>query len=324
MKYKSCEFLRHAIMFWTNQIDYCCHSGIRFLEFYKIKEPYNGEALDWDLLMRERKTQLQNMKEGNPSIFCKTCQYYQEKDWDDWEPYINFIIISHWTHCNSNCIYCDLDKKPKIKPYNFMPILKDMKEKNILRFDGRLSFGGGEPTLLKEFDKIMDFFYKNNIASVQINSSGIKFSKSIEKYISQENTRLTISPDSSNTNTYRIIKRVDKFNEVWKNIKKYAKAQKNNKYGVATKYILLPYEFGVYTNAFKEQIKNWLILSKESNVNSVIMDIESHWYTYNKNKIDKNHPIIEFYQYFEQEAKKLDLHIEYYAVGELIKPLLNQ
>ena len=37
--------------------------------------------------------------------------------------------------------------------------------------------------------------------------------------------RLTISPDSSDRQTYLKIKNVDKFEQVWNNIKKYAKAQ---------------------------------------------------------------------------------------------------
>lgn len=317
MSYESCEHLRHSIQFWCDQISFCCQSGIRTPEYFCMAKNYNGEKLDWDKLNAERAEHLDNMKNGIKNIYCDGCEYAKLDDWEEYTPKINSIIISHWTKCNSDCIYCKIDKNEKKKPYKIIPILKDMKAKNLIDFKGRLLFGGGEPTCLDEFEKILDFFYKNEIEDVQINSSGIKFSKTIAKYLEREGTKLTISPDSSDEALYRKIKRVNKHKDVWNNIKKYAAMQKQNIYGVKTKFIILP---GI--NIGEKEIENWLIKSKENGVNSVILDVEAKWYAKYKENIPQK--LIGLFNFFETKAKEMGLKTSYYAVGEFIKPLLQK
>ncbi len=317
MEYESCEHLRHSIQFWRDQISFCCQSGIRTPEFFCMVKEYNGEKLDWDSLNNQRLQHLENMKNGIKNVFCNGCDYAKTDDWEDYTPKINSIIISHWMRCNSNCIYCDLDKNEKKKPYKMLKVLEEMKNHNLLDFKGKLLFGGGEPTCLDEFEKILEFFYKNGIEDVQINSSGIKFSNTIAKYLDRDGTKLTISPDSSDKELYLKIKRVNKHNDVWKNIKKYASKQKGNRYGVRTKFIILP---GI--NNTKKHIENWLIKSKENGINSVILDVETRWYTQHKENIPQS--LIDLFLFFEEKAKELELETNYYAVGEFIKPLLHK
>ena len=57
-----------------------------------------------------------------------------------------------------------------------------MLEKKILVPGGEVSFGGGEPTILPEFDKLIDLFLKNGFWNIRVPSSGIKYSKIIEKF----------------------------------------------------------------------------------------------------------------------------------------------
>lgn len=320
MKETSCYYLRHAIAFQGDEIVVCCHSMIRVMEYYSLLKNFNGEKINWKELNEKRMNGLEDLRNNTPNKYCKNCPQISDDFWgsiDDCKPYINNITISHWTHCNCNCIYCGLDKKAKKKQFKILPVLKEMKKQDILKFDGYLLFGGGEPTCLKELPDILNFFYKNNIKNVQINSSGIDFNRTIAKYISREGTRLTISPDSYDRESYLKIKRVDKFEQVWENIKKYVKAQKNNIYGVRTKYILLQ---GI--NSTKEQIYKWLLLSKNAGINCVIMEIESSWYAKIQNNIPED--IVELFNYFEEKAEELGMNTDYYTIGEFIKPLMNK
>ena len=317
MSYESCEHLRHSIQFWGDQISFCCQSGIRTPEYFCMVKKYNGEKLDWENLNNQRLQHLENMKNGIKNVFCDGCDHAKMDNWEEYTPKINSIIISHWMRCNSNCIYCDLDKNEKKKPYKMLPVLEEMKSYNLIDFKGKLLFGGGEPTCLDEFEEILEFFYENGIEDVQINSSGIKFNNTIAKYLDRETTKLTISPDSSDKDLYKRIKRVDKHKDVWNNIKKYTSEQKDNRYGMRTKFILIP---GV--NSSKRQIENWLVKSKESGVNSVILDVESKWYAINKENIPQT--LIKLFLCFENKAKELGLETSYYAVGEFIKPLLQK
>ena len=103
-------------------------------------------------------------------------------------------------------------------------------------------WGGGEPTLLKEFPQIMDLFLDKLEPMLRIYSSGIKYSSHIEKAIKLGCCTLIISLDSGNPDLYKKIKNVDEFNTVVNNIAIYCKAQDElpeRKY-VILKYILIP------------------------------------------------------------------------------------
>ena len=92
---------------------------------------------------------------------CKDCIYLHEKDWDE-ENYINHFTFNHWTKCNCNCIYCytndDKKKFNAYKEYPIFPIIKAMFKSGVIKKteESCLCFGGGEPTILKDFDKLIN------------------------------------------------------------------------------------------------------------------------------------------------------------------------
>ena len=164
---------------------------------------------------------------------CKDCIYLQEKEWDE-DNYINHFTLNHWTKCNCNCIYCYTKDNKKAfnsyKEYPLYPIIKDMFKKEIIKKtdESCIIFGGGEPTILKDFDKLIDLFLEKGCKNIRINSSGIKFSKSIAKGLKLGAISLVISTDAGCKETYEKIKEVKTYNKVWENIRKYAKAQGEN------------------------------------------------------------------------------------------------
>ncbi len=71
-----------------------------------------------------------------------------------------------------------------------------------------------------------------------------------------------------------------------------------------------------------EQIKSFLIKSKQTGVNVVIMDIESKFFAKEGNKYMDI--LADLFDYFEDEAEQTDLKVEYYSVGEFIKPYMKR
>ena len=83
--------------------------------------------------------------------------------WDE-ENYINHFTLNHWTKCNCNCTYCYTKDNKKAfnayKEYPLYPIIKDMFKKGVIKKaeESCIIFGGGEPTILKDFDKLINLF----------------------------------------------------------------------------------------------------------------------------------------------------------------------
>lgn len=311
MRYKSCQWVNRGIEFRTNSLRLCCYGYLqgRETEYQTvIKENYHGELINSDEIF-EIKTKLKNMhKEGKYLNSCKGCIYLTERDWDE-ENYINHFTFNHWTKCNCNCIYCfTADNKQyynNFKEYPVYPVIKDMFKRGIIKHtdEACVIFGGGEPVILHDFDKLINLFIKNGCNNIRINSSGIKYSKGIEKGLKKGAISLVISTDAGTKETYERIKRVKCYKQVWANIRKYAKA---NSKQVKVKFIIYP-----NVNDSYEEINKWFEEVEKNGVKSVSLSVEQDWY--NTHQPDFTKKIYEQITYMEQRAKELKLELEIYC-----------
>ena len=311
MQYKSCQWVNRGIEFRTNSLRLCCYGYLqgRETEYQTtLKENYHGELFDWNEIFKI-KEQLKSMhKKGEYLQACKDCIYLTERNWDE-ENYINHFTFNHWTKCNCNCIYCYTAHNKKefnsYKEYNLYPIIKDMFKKGIIKKpeEGCVIFGGGEPTILNDFDKLIDLFLKKGFKTIRINSSGIKYSKSIEKGLKSGSISLVISTDAGTQETYERIKQVKCYKKVWENIRKYTKA--NSKL-LKVKFILYPNVNDTY-----EEIDKWCEEVIKNNVKAVSLSVEQDWY--NTHQPDFTPKIYEQIAYMEKRSKELGLDLEIYC-----------
>lgn len=303
MRYKSCHLIEHGISINVDSIQACCLSR----EFNKgqlpIIEKYENNKINWDELFeikrRHRKHQsVMDLK------FCEGCYNLREEDWDD-EDYISYINFDHWSQCNSNCIYCGVQSyKPKTKN-NVLNAIKELIKQGKFKNTGEITFQGGEPTILKEFENLLKLFVKQG-SKVRIHSSGILFSRAIREGLKKGAVSVVISPDSADENTYKIIKRVNKSKQVWDNIKHYRKNLKGgNENLVKVKYIIIP---GINDNF--EEINLFLNKIKELDIKSIIIDIEYTYANKNINAISKHVYIL--MDYIEHFAGENNINYELY------------
>lgn len=313
MLYKSCQWVNRGIEFRTDSLRLCCYGYLqgRETEYQTIiKENYHGELLDWNEIFKI-KDEMKNMhKQGKYLDACKNCIYLQEKEWDE-ENYINHFTFNHWTKCNCNCIYCYTknDKKAfnHYKEYPLYPIIKDMFKKGVIKKteESCIIFGGGEPTILHDFDKLIDLFLENGCKNIRINSSGIKYSKAIEKGLKMGAISLVISTDAGCKETYEKIKKVRTYGKVWDNIRKYAKAQANDDL-VKVKFILYP----TYNDNY-EEIDKWFNEVVKNNIKAISLSVEQDWF--NTNQPNFPAKIYEQIAYMEKRANELNLNLEIYC-----------
>lgn len=282
MKYISCKHLEHGISFFSSEITCCCISSHEGGGQVSCIKEYFGEPVDWDKFFEQRRKIRNLHKSGEIYHRCKGCYYLEERDWDD-EDYFNEMLIGHWTHCNCNCIYCYTDKDKYYfntrEFYKVGPVIKDMLDKNLIRNGGEITFGGGEPTILEEFDDLLEAFLSHEINNIRIHSSGIKYSPAIYKGLSEKKVTLIISIDSSTPETYKKIKNVNTFEKVRENIEKYAQANG----ALYVKYVLMP-----GFNDTLEEIQGWLEHCQKVGVKRIAFDIEDNWFKANRGNIPQH------------------------------------
>ncbi len=308
-KYISCKWLESGVCFdngvYGSNIKLCCYLSAPGGGNTMIFENYHGEKIDWNRFFEIKRKYREIQKSGGTVEGCRGCIFLEESDWDG-EDYIDSVIFDHFTRCNCNCSYCYTDENKKmynkLKTYDIYPIIKDMFKRNILRAGGAIGFGGGEPTILPGFDKLLSLFIKKGFTNIRVPSSGIKYSRIIEKGISTGQVTVVISIDSSSKDTYKKIKRVDAYNTVIKNMIKYAKAQRPGFYNVTSKYIIIP---GI--NDTKEELENWLDFCKKNYIELLVLDIENSWLTkYREDKPDER--ILDLMRYVEEKAKEMNFY----------------
>ena len=295
MRYKSCHLIEHGISINVDCVQACCLSRGFNKGLLMILPEFKNNEINWEELFSIKRQQRKYQQQKDLPA-CEGCYNLREEDWDE-EDYISFINFDHWSQCNSNCIYCGVQaNKPKTKN-NVLPAVKELIKQKKFRNTGEITFQGGEPTVLKEFDELLKLFLKQG-SKVRVHSSGILFSRAIRDGLKKGTVTVVISPDSVYKDTYKTVKRVNKSNKVWDNIKHYRKNLKEEFENlVKVKYIIIP---GV--NDTFEEINDFLKKLKELLIKSVIVDVE---YTYANTNADNISPhvyiLMDYIQHFCQE-----------------------
>lgn len=141
------------------------------------------------------------------------------------------------TKCNCNCFYCNQNSVIReqtnqvLSNYDIHKIAAEMYkdlENTIL--------ASGEPSIIPDVDKL--FFLINEKGwSVNFNTNGIVYSDFIaESLAKNKQSFIAVALDSGTSETYKKVKRVDKFHTVVENLHKY----KDKGCQIFLKYILCP------------------------------------------------------------------------------------
>ena len=242
-------------------------------------------------------------KTGEGIDICKNCIYLEEKEYDD-EDYIASINFNEGMTCNLKCVYCTMThgEISDAKPYDSYPIIKQLADNNYLRKGGFISVAGGEPTLGKNFDKMIDLFIEHEIQPIRVLTNGLIFSRAIERGLGMKYVNIMISVDSGSPEMYKWIKGVDAYDRVWENIRKYHESQNDPNY-VKTKYIIIP-----TINDNKEEIIKFFVQNQKIGIGCVAFDIEMTWYDENKDNIPES--LYELVDFTVEEAKRRNLMYE--------------
>lgn len=270
--YLSCKFLNHGISFMHTAIKTCCHSK-EGITFYK---DYSGEKINWKAIEETRKKAIENCKNGIIPKTCEGCINLEKANWGNDK--IKEIIINNWDHCNCGCIYCvysshgtylQTEKQPS-KYYNVYKHLKWLYQHKKISKQAKIIFVGGDLTLLDETDKIIDLCLKNKVGLFFFHTSAIFYSQGIEKALkSNQMVKMDFSMDCGTREMYKKIKRIDAFDNVIENIKKYLSCSKTAQYSIIAKYIILN-----NINDNIEELDKWLSLMNDIGVKNTKLELD--------------------------------------------------
>ncbi len=304
-KYKSCKLLEHGISINSDSIQACCLAPDFGKGLLPIVNKYENDLINWNEIFRIKRKQ--RMRQRSEDLYrCKGCYQLKEGQWDD-DDYITHINFDHFSECNSRCVYCDVKKiKPKTKN-NVLNAVRELIKSGKFRNNGEITFQGGEPTILKEFEELLKLFIDQNV-TIRIHSSGILYSKAIRSGLEKKDGGeiiLVISPDAAFKQTYKKIKRVDSFDMVWKNIKRYRRnLPVQRQYLVMVKYIIMP----GYNDSIEEIIE-FLKKIKHIGIKTLIVDIE-HQYLLKNTSLSPHIYIL--MDYMENFAKENNINYNLY------------
>lgn len=289
MKY-TCDCL-NSLFFDYN----CVKCGCSNTGGYRYILPFDGKNFDMAVINSKRYELYRNFTNGIVPDICKNCYMLRETGDDaaTLTKELDSIYLSHWYHCNCACIYCSNRDETKLKItsnsqksqyYDLLPIIKTLTKDGYIGEKTQIFSLGGEPAVLKEYDAILKELAKYTQGIVILLSNGIKFSDTIYEFLKRGNAFLTISLDCGTPEMFRKIKRIDAFDKVINNIRKYNSAVSDDKSSVELKYILIK-----DLNDNIEELKSFIELSKQTGIRKVYLDVDhntrnmlkeipSHWY----------------------------------------------
>lgn len=216
----------------------CCVHGTLTSPTLVTTEEIKAGKVDYDLIVK-RKQELFEAINGiendnnsyvNQEITCKNCaNLFKTKfknvnfEYIGGLPLPSLFNIQHYTQCNERCSYCCYVKDNQLVPpqYDILKIFDLFKNKGKLLKNAHIDFSGGEPAVLKDFDKILTYFVDNEMGDVAVYSNASIFNSKFCKLLEQDNISLTTSLDTGLKSTYTKLRGADVFEKVIENLVKY-------------------------------------------------------------------------------------------------------
>jgi poly(ribitol-phosphate) beta-N-acetylglucosaminyltransferase len=227
----ACIYLDYGLNLSHDKIYPCCPDS----RYKRPEIPFHGGEIPLETFFDLRKTTREEIRRGTSP--CLQCPQLVSSSGPHVEGIIKYITFNHFRECNSRCYYCDFwhvtKKDIYQRRYSALPLLRQLIAENRITEDASISWGGGEPTILEEFDELMILITERNLDNF-VNTNGLRFSPVLATAI-KGRTRMQLSLDSGTEETYARVKGREKFRRVVENLHRYAEANAKN---ISLKYIV--------------------------------------------------------------------------------------
>lgn len=259
----SCRFLQRAIYYAPDELRHCCkryfYKG-KLMGDVKIHEIKDDESVSLDKIIESKKKIIDkiNNKESTDCDGCPVLEYNYWKDLE--EEQFDHISVENHARCNMRCSYCsETYYGGKVGNYDLINALNELNEKDKIREDCQVAWGGGEPTMAKDFHELINFVNKKiNPKTQRFFSNAINFSEEIALLMKNNIASLTVSVDAGTIDTFKVVRGVNQFKKVMTHLSKYISYSRDN---LVIKYIFTE------LNSTLEEIDNFVNATKEYKLN---------------------------------------------------------
>lgn len=243
MKVKSCWLLESGMAYRPHWIGGCCTSTAIapfFFEGEAMEPIKRGRVPTLDEIVEKRKELFAKANDPSSGIPCLKCAYLVEKEQSEVSfDELAYVDLQHYSMCNNRCTYCYYTRnKMFVAPqYDVLQHLSVFAAAGKVKKGCIVLFNGGEPALLKDFGRCMDFFTEHSM-DVELYTNGTIFRDEIYEHIARGTIiRTNISVDAGNASTYRLIHGTDSYERVIENVSRYSHAAEKSGAAVQAKYI---------------------------------------------------------------------------------------
>lgn len=235
---KTCDYLERGIRFSIKGVSCCCAVTIESPVLATCEEMNSGIVNPEFIAKRRRRLfEAINGLNDDPLEGCKQCNLIKEKMYKD----VNFdylgglaevaaasaFNISHFSACNARCKYCYYtiaNEFVEPKYNNIIEFIDAYRKEGKLLKPNAIDYNGGEPTILENFDEIMNYLIDNEIGQVTVYSNAIKYSQSLCDALRDNKCMLITSLDAGTPSTYKNVHGVDAFHKTLDTLVRYRKS----------------------------------------------------------------------------------------------------
>lgn len=223
----SCRYLESGLSFYSDRITACgvVHHGTGTPKLAS----YAGGPVPFEEIALRRAELIRNNQIGCESV-CRGCPNLIRKVWPKPSGKIDWLGITHFNACNNSCDYCWLQwaENGRGRPnhpsttYAVIPAIEQLIDGGLLAADAVIDYGGGgEPTLMAEFDKLLIRFARCG-AEQWLHTNCVKLPESVaQDRLDLGRVHVVCSVDAGTSATYLAVKQRDHFDKVWENLTIY-------------------------------------------------------------------------------------------------------
>jgi sulfatase maturation enzyme AslB (radical SAM superfamily) len=271
-----CEWLDRGLAFSPRGLHICCVCHHGDLGWLPISD-FSGGEVPVRSIREARAAYIEAINYGGLKA-CQDCGLLEKRIWS-LNPYLVQVInLSHFTCCNLNCRYCYLQLEKKStgwwndpeslaaghRPLALYDTFQAMMADGLLAPDGVINWGGGEPTLLPEFERLLGLLVAGGRWNY-VASNGVRYSQALASGLAGGHVAMVCSVDAGTAATFMALKGHDYFDRVWANLKAYAATGGN----VQVKYVVTP------MNSNPGDAREFVRLSRQAAVRGLICDVDA-------------------------------------------------
>ena len=292
---KSCPYIESGLILHQNHLRVCCsfHHGGGSPQICE----YSGGPFPMDKVLAKRN----EIKEANrigtfPA--CKGCAFLEEREWPEQPSHLVSVMdIAMSAACQLRCNYCYTVRNPEIagnSTYDLHAVCREFLEKGWLSPQAHIVWTGGEPTLFKRFDDVLDLMMAGGI-SHRIFTNGFRYSDSVAHGVQADQVQLICSLDAGTPETYAAVKGRQSFEQVKEVCSRYARLGGDFR----LKYVCVP------ENANPKDAEGFVELVRQWQIRNVFLDVDH-------GQPNEQQAIIDTLAHIMAKARQAGVRVEFY------------